>query len=51
MCRDVTKGTLRRENKIKLCIACSRGHSADHCDTKIKCLAQFLKELLRILSF
>ena len=38
MCRDVTKGTLRRENKMEFCIAFSRGHSAGHFDTKIRCL-------------
>ena len=37
--------------KIEVCIASSRGHSAGHFDTKIRCLAQFLTALLRILSF
>ena len=37
MCRDATKGTLR--------------DSAGHFGTKIMYLAQFLPELLRILSF
>ena len=49
MCRDATKGTLRREIKIEFCIACSRGHSTGHFNTKIRCLAEFLTELLRIL--
>ena len=35
MCRDVTKGTLRGENQIEFCVACSRGHSAGHFDTKL----------------
>ena len=43
MCKDVTKGTLRRKMKIEFCISCSRGHSTGHFDTKIRCLAQFLK--------
>ena len=37
--------------KIDFCIACSRGYSAGHFGTKIMYLAQFLTELLRILSF
>ena len=37
--------------KIEFCMACSREHSASDFDTKIRCLAQFLTELLRILSF
>ena len=37
--------------KFELCIACSRGYSAGHFGTKIMYLAQFLTELLRILSF
>ena len=37
--------------KIEFCIASSRGYSADHFGTKIMYLAQFLTELLRILSF
>ena len=51
MCRDVTKRTLRREIKIEVCIACYGGHSVGHFGTKVKYLAQFLTELLRILSF
>ena len=47
MCSDVTKGTI----KIEFCIAYSKGHSASHFDTKIRYLAQFFKELLRMLSF
>ena len=39
------------EMKIKFCIACSRGHSAGHFGTKNMYIAQFLTELLRILSF
>ena len=37
--------------KIEFCIACSREYSAGHFGTKIMYLAQFLTELLRILSF
>ena len=37
--------------KIEFCIACSRGYSAGHFGTKIMHLAQFLTELLGILSF
>ena len=51
MSRDATKGTLRRENQIEFYIACSRGYSAGHFGTKIMYLAQFLTELLRMLSF
>ena len=51
MCRDVTKGTIRKENQIEFCIACSRGHSVGHFGTKIMYLAKFLTELLQILSF
>ena len=53
MSHDVTKGDLCRENQIELCIAlaCSRGHSTGHFDAKIRCLAQFLTELLRFFSF
>ena len=39
----------RTYGKLKLSfvyIVCSREHSADHFDTKIMCLAQFLMELL-----
>ena len=36
---------------IEFCIACSRGYSVGHFGTKIMYLAQFLTELLRILSF
>ena len=35
MDRDTTKGTLRRENQIEFCIACSSGYSAGHFGTKI----------------
>ena len=52
MCRDATKGTLCiGKIKIEFCIACSRGYSVGHFGTKIIYLAQFLTELLRILSF
>ena len=49
-------GTQRKEPyvgkiKIEFCIACSRGYSVGHFGTKIMYLAQFLTELLRILSF
>ena len=37
--------------KIKFCIASSRGLSTGHFDAKIRCLEQFLTELLQILSF
>ena len=37
--------------KIEFCIACSRGHSTGHLDAKIRCLAHFLTEFSRILSF
>ena len=37
--------------KIEFCIACSRRYSAGHFGTGIMYLAQFLTELLRILSF
>ena len=37
--------------KIEFCIASCRGYSAGHFGTKIMFLAQFLTELLRILSF
>ena len=37
--------------KIEVCMTYSRGYSAGHFGTKIKCPTQFLKELLRILSF
>ena len=37
--------------KVEFCIACSRGYSAGNFGTKIMYLAQFLTELLRILSF
>ena len=40
-----------KEMKIEFRISCSRGHSAGHSDTKIRCLAHFLTELFRILSF
>ena len=50
MCRDVTKRTLGKI-KIEFGIAYSRGHSAVYFGTKIIYLAQFLTELLRILSF
>ena len=43
------KGPYVGKIKIELCMACSRGHSAGRFDTKIRCLAQFLMELLRIL--
>ena len=36
---------------IEFCIACSRRYSAGHFGTGIMYLAQFLTELLRILSF
>ena len=49
ICRDVTNWTLRGEIKIEFCITCSRGHSTGHFDTKFRCLAQFLSELLLIL--
>ena len=39
------------EIKIEFCTACSRERSTGHFDTKIRCVAQFLTELLRILSF
>ena len=45
------KGPYVGKIKIELCIACCRGYSADHFGTKIMHLAQFLTELLRILSF
>ena len=45
------KGPYVGKIKIEFCIACSRGHSAGHFDTKIMYLAQFLTELWRILSF
>ena len=36
-CRDVTKkGPYVGKIKIEFCIACSRGHSADHFDTKLR---------------
>ena len=50
MCRDVKKGPDLGKIKIEFCIACSRGHSAGHFGTKIRYLAQFLTELLRIPS-
>ena len=50
-CRDVTKGTLRRKNKIEFCIGYSRGYSAGHFYAKNWCPQQFLTELLRIASF
>ena len=50
MCRDTTKGTLRRENQ-KFSIACSRRYSAGHFGKKIMYLEQVLTELLQILSF
>ena len=37
--------------KIEFCISCSKGYSAGHFGAKIMYLAQFLTELLRILSF
>ena len=37
--------------KIEIYIACSRGYPAGHFGRKIMYLAQFLTELLRILSF
>ena len=37
--------------KIEFCTACSRGYFAGHFGTKIMYLAQFLTELLQILSF
>ena len=43
MCQGVTKGTLRRRNKIEFCIACFKGYSAGCFNTKIKCLTQFLR--------
>ena len=48
----VTKGPYVRKIKIEFCIACrpTRGHSAGQFDTKIRCQAQFLTELLQILS-
>ena len=45
------KGPYVGKIKIEFCIACSRGYSAGHFGTKIMYLAQFLTELLRILSF
>ena len=45
------KGPYVGNIKIEFCIACSRGHSTDHFGTKIMYLAQFLTELLQILSF
>ena len=39
------------EIKIEFCLACSREYSAGHVGTKIMYLAQFLTELLGILSF
>ena len=45
MCRDVTKGTIRRKMGIEFCIECSRGHSAGHFGIKIRYLAQFLHEV------
>ena len=45
------KGPYVRNIKIEFCIACSREHCTVHFGTKIMYLAQFLTELLRILSF
>ena len=45
------KGPCVGNIKIEFCITCSRGHSTDHFGTKIMYLAQFLTELLQILSF
>ena len=36
---------------MEFCIDYSKGHCADHFGISIRCLAQFLVELLRILSF
>ena len=44
MCRDVTKGTLRREIKIEFCKACSRGHSTGHFDTKLTILSKLISK-------
>ena len=44
-------GPYVRKIKIQFCITCSRGHSTGHFDAKIRCLEQFLTELLRILTF
>ena len=49
MTRGVTKETLRMMSKFQFCIACSREHFVGHFDTKLKCLAQILTELLRFL--
>ena len=51
MGRDATKEPYVGKIKIEFCIAYSRGCSACHFGTKIMYLAQFLTELLRILSF
>ena len=35
MCEDVMKKALHKKTKFRFCIACSRGHSAGHFDTKV----------------
>ena len=45
------KGPYVGKIKIEFCKACYGGYSAGHFGTKIMYLAQFLTELLRILSF
>ena len=49
MCHAVSKGTLRRKNKNKFCIACFGGHSTGNFEANIRSLAQFSAELLQIL--
>ena len=45
------KGPYVGKIKLEFCLACTKEHSTPHFNTKIRCLAQFLTELLQILSF
>ena len=50
MSRSIQERHYVGKAEIEFCMACSRGHFIGHSDTRIRSLAEFLTELLPILS-